>query len=232
MGERLAYLPSAGFCLLAALLWLRLENYQRRLAWAVLAIVVVALAARTVVRNHDWRDNFSLFSAGARAVPGSAKMHFALGGEYMNRGQLQAALPGIADRPPHLIRTIPRPWNSAGLWNPSWAMIRRLAVFLRKGLSMTPRDNPGYDFRAVNLAAQLMKLGENDAALKLLNEEIANSPGYSRAWSNRAVIRYRRGEFTSARDDAQNALRLDPENGQAQNLLNLLRAPAPFAPQR
>ena len=96
---------------------------------------------------------------------------------------------------------------------------------------MTPRDNPGYDFRAVNLAAQLMKLGDNDAALKLLNEEIANSPGYSRAWSNRAVIRYGRGEFTSAREDAQSALRLDANNAQAQNLLNLLRAPAPFAPQ-
>jgi Tfp pilus assembly protein PilF len=103
--------------------------------------------------------------------------------------------------------------------------------FFEKGLSMTPRDNPGYDFRAVNLAAQLMKLGDNDAALKLLNDEIANSPGYSRAWSNRAVIRYRRGEFTSASDDAQSALRLDADNAQAQNLLNLLRAPAPFAPQ-
>jgi Flp pilus assembly protein TadD len=77
-----------------------------------------------------------------------------------------------------------------------------------------------------------MKLGKNDDALKLLNEEIANSPGYARAWSNRAVIHFQRGELTSAREDAQNALRLGPNNPQAQNLLNLLSAPAASAPQR
>jgi Tfp pilus assembly protein PilF len=230
MGERLAYLPSAGFCLLAALLWLRLENYQRRLAWAVLAVVVVALAARTVVRNQDWRDNFSLFSAGVRAVPGSAKMHFALGGEYMNRGELQVALPELQTAL-RIYPDYPEAMEFSGIVESQLGHDQEARRFFEKGLSMTPRDNPGYDFRTVNLAAQLMKLGDNDAALKLLNEEIANSPGYSRAWSNRAVIRYRRGEFASASDDAQSALRLDADNAQAQNLLNLLRAPAPFAPQ-
>jgi len=81
MGERLAYLPSAGFCLLAALLWTRLEQRRQKLAWAVLAILVTTLAARTMVRNRDWRDNLRLFSAGVRAEPESAKVHFALGGE-------------------------------------------------------------------------------------------------------------------------------------------------------
>ena len=104
--------------------------------------------------------------------------------------------------------------------------------YFKKGLSMTPRDNPEYDFRAVNLAAQLMKLGYNDDALKILNEDIANSPGYSRALSNRAVIFYQRGEIQAAREDAQNALRLDANNPQAQNLLNILNAPPPFTPSR
>ncbi|HKI13138.1 MAG TPA: tetratricopeptide repeat protein [Candidatus Acidoferrum sp.] len=231
MGERLAYLPSAGFCLLAALLWLRLENYERRLAWAILAVVVVALATRAVVRNRDWRDNFSLFSAGVRAVPGSAKMHFALGGEYANRGQLEAALTELQTAL-RIFPDYPEAMEISGIVQSQLGHDQDARRFFEKGLSMTPRDNPGYDFRAVNLAAQLMKLGEDEAALKLLDEEIANSPGYSRAWSNRAVIRYRRGELTSAGEDAQIALRLDPENGQAQNLLNLLRAPAPFAPLR
>ena len=127
MGERLAYLPSAGFCLLAALLWLRLENYQRRLAWAVLAIVAATLAARTVVRNRDWQDNFS--PSGRRwAVPGSAKMHFALGSEYMNRGELRQ--PSWNCRPPSAsTRTIPRPWSSAGSSNPSWSRSRGSRFF-------------------------------------------------------------------------------------------------------
>jgi Tfp pilus assembly protein PilF len=231
MGERLAYLPSAGFCLLAALLWLRLENYQRRLAWAVLAIVVAALAARTVVRNQDWRDNFTLFSAGARAVPGSAKIHFALGGEYLDRGQLNAARAELQTAL-RIFPDYPEAMEPSGIVESKLGHDQEARRFFEKALSMTPRDNPDYASRAVNLAAQLIKLGENDSAMKLLDDAIANSPGYPLAWSNRAVVRYHRGEITLAREDAQNALRLDPTNTQAQNLLNLLSAPAPFAPQR
>ena len=205
MGERLAYLPSAGFCLLAALLWIRLEKRQQKLAWAVLVIVVAALGARTVVRNRDWRDNFSLYSAAVRAVPGSAKIHYGLGAEYRNRGQWDAALA-------------------------EWQAAYHLYPEFPKAVELTGIGE--YDFRMVNLAAQLMKLGENDDALEFLNVEIANCPGYSRAWSNRAVIRYERGELTLSREEAQNALRLDPANTQAQYLLSLLSAPVPFAPQR
>ncbi len=205
MGERLAYLPSAGFCLLAALLWMQFEKHQTRLAWPVLAIIVASLATRTVVRNRDWRDNSSLFSAAVRAVPGSAKMHDALVGEYLLRGQSQGIL-AETQIALSIYPDFPEALKSSGIVE--------------------------YDFRVVNLAEQLMKLGENDDALIFLNEAIADSPGYSSAWSNRAAIRYQRGEMTSARDDAQNALRLDPANIQAQYLLNLLSAPGPLAPQQ
>ena len=38
MGERLAYLPSAGFCLLIALLWAKLAQRERNLAWVLLVL--------------------------------------------------------------------------------------------------------------------------------------------------------------------------------------------------
>jgi len=231
MGERLAYLPSAGFCLLAALLWIRLEQHQRKLARTVLAITVVILAARTVVRNLDWRDNLTLYSAGVRAVPGSAKMHFALGGEYMQRGQFDAALAELQTSL-RVYPDYPEAMEFSGIAESQLSHNQEALHYFKKGLSMTPRDNPEYDFRAVNLAAQLLKLGYNDDALKILNEDIANSPGYSRALSNRAVIFYQRGEIQAAREDAQNALRLDANNPQAQNLLNILNAPPPFTPSR
>jgi Tfp pilus assembly protein PilF len=103
---------------------------------------------------------------------------------------------------------------------------------LEAALSQTANDSSDYGFRALNLATQLMKLGQNDDALKLLNQEIATCPRCPLAWSNRAAVRYARGELASARADAQTALRLDPLNVQAQNLLKSLDASAPFAPQR
>jgi tetratricopeptide (TPR) repeat protein len=100
---------------------------------------------------------------------------------------------------------------------------------LQTALRIYPNFSPAqdYDFRMVGLAAELMKLGENDDALKFLNIEIGRSPGFSPAWSNRGVIRYQRGEMALARADAQNALRLDPANLQAQYLLNFISLPAP-----
>jgi tetratricopeptide (TPR) repeat protein len=80
----------------------------------------------------------------------------------------------------------------------------------------------------VNLAAQYMKLGQNDNALKLLDQDIIDSPSYARAWANRAVIRYKYGQMSSARSDAQTALRLDPANSQAQAVLSLLNSSAPL----
>src|SRR5262249_194783 len=49
MGEQLAYLPSAGFCLAAALVWSGLWKRRQQAAMPVLMLVVAALAARTVV---------------------------------------------------------------------------------------------------------------------------------------------------------------------------------------
>jgi len=43
------------------------------------------------------------------------------------------------------------------------------------------------------------------------------------------VIRYKRGETASAAADVDVALRLDPSNTQAQNLVRLLGASAPSA---
>ena len=99
---------------------------------------------------------------------------------------------------------------------------------LEKALSMTAQGSMDHDFMAVNLATQLMKMGENSNALKLLNQTISEFPGYAWAWSNRAVIRYGRGEVAAARADAEAAMHLDPANTQAQNLLHTLNAEAPL----
>ena len=95
MGERLAYLPSAGFCLLVAIVWthlftgaqLRQRQQTQTIAAALVVLAVVALGARTVVRNRDWKSNLTLFAAAVQAAPGSAKAHTNLGSAYMNEKQ-------------------------------------------------------------------------------------------------------------------------------------------------
>lgn len=221
MGERLAYLPSAGFCLLVALPWSLLQSRKPTSGWVLLALFVALLGARTVVRNRDWQNNLTLFASGVQAVPGSARAHMNLADEYMNRGQLQAAATEfqVALRIyPHF----PEAMENYGLLQSRMGLDQEAAKALETALSMVQRGDLDYPFMEVNLAGQLMKLGRNDEALGLLNHGIAERPGYSPAWSNRAVIHYQRNEVPAARADAEMALQLDPWNQQARTLLSVL----------
>lgn len=220
MGERLAYLPSAGFCLLVALAWGWMLDRWKLVAAGVLAIGIAALSIRTVVRNRDWYDNFTLYSSAVAAVPRSAKMRNNLGGQYMwrkrpdlARKEYSAALAIWPDYPDALAAAGVLEFRSGD---------HRLALkMMDRALGMSRRDNPNFDFMAVNLAAVLLEGGYVDDSLRLLNVVIADSPAYSRAWSNRAVIYFKRGQLDAARADAATALRLDPANTQARSVLRM-----------
>jgi tetratricopeptide (TPR) repeat protein len=221
MGERLAYLPSAGFCLLIATAWTSLYFRRRTLALVVMAAICALFAARTVVRNRDWYDNFTLFRAAVQAVPESSRAHTNLGAQYMLRKQtdlaraeFETALRIYPDNTDALAS-----YGLLAFWAKDFPTAERA---MDRALGMSRRDNPNYDFMAVNYAALMMQTGRPAAALAILDREIGEAPGYARAWSNRAVIRYQRGEREAARSDAANALRLDPENPQARGVLQLL----------
>ncbi len=77
--ERLAYLPSAGLCLILAA-WIgggaRGFEALPRARLVLLAAVVVAFGARTIVRNPVWQSDETLFTNMVRVSPGSAKAHY------------------------------------------------------------------------------------------------------------------------------------------------------------
>lgn len=68
-GERFAYAPSLAACLLAGWVYER----SRRPPAAVLLAVALAFAARTALRNLDWRDGETFYAVTARDQPRSAQ---------------------------------------------------------------------------------------------------------------------------------------------------------------
>ncbi len=226
LGERLAYLPSAGFCLLLALGWNWLRQKKEMLAWGLLGAIVLVLSVRTVARNRDWKDAFSLYSSGVRAVPNDAKMHANLAGQYFLRNQLDLA----AGEYQAALRILP---DSAEALS-SYAALefqrgnnQAADEMMEKALSVSGRNNLNYDFMVVTYAAILMKTNRSDRALGYLNQEITESPLYEQAWSTRAELYYQRGEFAAARDDARMSLRLAPGDAQAQDVLRWVESSGP-----
>jgi protein O-mannosyl-transferase len=76
MAERFLYLPSIGFA--GVLVWGALALRRRVPAkWmaAALAVVCLALAARTWARNADWFDDRTLWASAVQVCPDSYKTH-------------------------------------------------------------------------------------------------------------------------------------------------------------
>lgn len=93
--ERLAYLPSAGFCLIAGS-WIvgqsRDQDAPGRARLFLLTAVVLLLAARTVVRNTVWASDETLFTNMVRVSPESAKSHYDFAYMSATAGRKRAAL--------------------------------------------------------------------------------------------------------------------------------------------
>jgi tetratricopeptide (TPR) repeat protein len=73
MAERFLYLPLVGIAGLVALAAERIATHSRVTVSAALAVAFLALAVRAHVRNRDWSDDLTLWSATVRTVPESAK---------------------------------------------------------------------------------------------------------------------------------------------------------------
>ena len=218
MGERLAYLPSAGFCLLVALAWNWLRERQRTLAFGVLVVLITLLGVRTIVRNRDWKDNRTLYTAQLTNAPGSAKTHEIIGIMLMDNGhfdlarkEFETALQ-IYPSDPHTLATY-------GVLEARQGNYQEAGRKIEKAFSMISRDNLAYDEIAVNLAAIYAQTDHMDSALDLLNREVAEAPDYGPAWANRAFLHFQRGETAAARADIKTALNLDPTNRQVQDLM-------------
>lgn len=96
MAERLLYLPSVGFCVLAgaALGGLRgrfivIAGRPGRdaAARAVVALLLAACAARSGARLYDWRDDYTIFKAALAVAPRSVRSLYNFGAACEDRGK-------------------------------------------------------------------------------------------------------------------------------------------------
>jgi tetratricopeptide (TPR) repeat protein len=230
MGERLAYLPSAGFCLLVALGWNRIRQKQQVAAWGLLAAVVLIFTVRTVVRNWDWRDSLALYSSGVRAVPNDSKMHSNLAGQYLIRNRLDEA-----EREYQIAFRIepdsPDTLSSFAALELHKGNYQAAGVLMEKALGMSGRNNLNYDFMVVTFADILMRTNHANGAFEYLDREISEAPAYAPAWSMRATAHYQQGDLAAARADAETALRLNPQDPQSQGVLQRLNDSVPSSVQ-
>ncbi len=93
MAERYLYIPSVGIVAAVTATALASRLHQRAPQTALLAAILLisVYAARSSMRNQDWRDEISFYHATVAASPKAAYMHNNLGNAYRRRGDLELA---------------------------------------------------------------------------------------------------------------------------------------------
>ncbi len=229
--ERYLFLPSVGFCLLAAVVAAsavkRLpENIRKPLSALLLAAVVVWFSAETFARNPDWHDDATLFRKTLALSPDAPFVHFMVAAtesesdhpaesESAEAHYLRAIALARDENPPDSLDLVRSYGGLASLYSDRGDYARALQV-LRQWRDSVPSD-PELD---VEEGLILLKLGRWQEAEPLLNrayaahprdENVLNALGLL-AWEHKRNLDEAEGYFTralaahTARDDFQASL--------------------------
>lgn len=196
--ERLLYLPSAGLFLAAVAVFAPPEFAvprpgRFRLRFGLLAVLVAANAAGTIVRNRVWRDDLTLYADMVDKVPRSAKARYDYAWELSRLGRR-------AEAERHLLRAVeefPRHYDSWGLlgrlaWDDGRLSLA-IARYRRAVEAHTYSENGRW-----GLAKTLEAAGRLPEASAAFDEGVAVLPAsYPLAW-HRAAFLESRGRLEEA----------------------------------
>lgn len=270
MAERYLYLPVAGFCGVTGCvigrwfpgnipagsrtgLFLPDRQALKRRAGiiAIAAVVVISFALRTVLRNNDWRDEYTFWTKIAKEQPDNHDAHNNLGVFYYKHGDLDRAI-GELERAVLLKNDYPEGHNSLGTMYIDKGLTDKAISEFSKAIHYDPASSYAYynmgnayfDKNALdecivffnkaiqlnmhkpqvfnNLGSAYLKKGNPDAAIAQYRKALYIYPGYAEAHSNLGFIYTETNRFEEALSELKKALRLNPDHANAHNNLGAL----------
>jgi tetratricopeptide (TPR) repeat protein len=236
MAERLFYLPSAGLCLLAGLAYERLTSkvsafspqpsafslppsslilppsaalVTRHLSQLLVILICLALTARTVARNKDWKDDETLFRQAVAMAPENAKAHVFLSGALRKKGRFAEALDAYdtaARLNPAYLRDDPH-----FLWHRGILLVKlgRAAEGI-EAMEQAATLDPNWGRIRLDLGLAYATAGNYERAEAVLRQAVSITPGSPHVHNGLSLILNERGRFAEALAAADAALERDP----------------------
>ncbi len=209
VAERYVYLGSLGIFMVVAL---ALEKFRKikkaeTAVYFIYFAIIAALAARTVMRNIDWKNEDNLWIATAKVSPSSPNTHNNMGDLYYRHGDLPNAL---------------REFNRAIELNPDYAdayhnlastyrlmgKLKEAEEAYKRAIALKPILWQSYQ----DLTTMYFQAGEYDAAKASSIQAININPQDPGLHFNLFTVYLKLGEREKAKEELRNTLRLEPEN--------------------
>jgi protein O-mannosyl-transferase len=215
MAERFMYLPALALCgcLIVAV---REIPAKPRVKYTALAVVTLALAARTYARNADWRDAVSLWSSTIAASPGSARAHNNLGVSFAKRSESDSAIAQFETA----VRILPSyTYAHISLGNEFARNPARLNQAVEQFEAAIKLD-PSIADAHYNLGNVLARIpGRTADAITEWQTAIRLKPDMAEAHYNLATVYTQTGRLAGAIPEFQAAIRIKPDYADAYNNL-------------
>ncbi|CAH1799956.1 unnamed protein product [Owenia fusiformis] len=225
VAERILYLPSMGFTILVTLgfeVVLERKRAWRHLLWLLMACMLLAHGARTVVRNRDWYSEYTLFKSALEVNKDNAKLYNNVGHALENEQKfedalgyfLQAASVQPDDIGAHI--NVGRTYNNLN-------NTQKAEEAFRVALSLMPPIKPGESYTtriAPNHLSVFVSLGNLVAkdpnrlreADQLYRSAISMRADYIQAYINRGDILLKLNKTQEAEQQYEVALRYEHDN--------------------
>jgi len=84
MGERFLFMPSVGFSILMSFGFVTILQKNKSLGTGLLVLLILLYGAKTISRNFDWKNDFTLITTDVKNSPNSAKINNAVGGVLLD----------------------------------------------------------------------------------------------------------------------------------------------------
>lgn len=243
MAERFLYFPSVGFSLVLASLLIKgvgtnptsrhvsdvasLVRDHRRL-FVLLSIVLALDGARTMTRNADWRDNYTLYSTDVRKSPESFRLHFNLGLCLIKEkaafeedpAQQNVYLDDAIRALTEAIRIYPlyaEPFTQVGVVYHRQGDRQKAVQYYQHSLAINPQSTTTLS----NLGSCYHELGQYRDAVAVLEKAHRLEPTNVAVLLNLGAAHGSLGDFDQAIRCFRRVLELQPGNAPAQRYLDM-----------
>ena len=235
LAERFLYMPALGFCIgltwLLSLLFKSGNNPQgyrsfgemlaaNKGLFAIVSIILVLYASKTIARNNDWQDNITLTKIDSQTHPNSARIRYAYGSILViekglvekNANRKQQFLTEGVRQLTEAVRILPdygEAWFNLGMGYKELEDYQKaIQCFETAGDNMTKKDEHFY-------VAAGVAYGENKQykeSFEMFNKAIQLDSLSSDPYNNMGLFYARMGNYAQSIAMLNKAMQLNPED--------------------
>lgn len=266
MAERYLYFPVAGFCVVISGLLLHKFGLQsaaggqgkvsvhhpgiggRCILISLVLVLCSSFAAKTLLRNRDWQNEYTFWTAILKEQPQNYDAHNNLGNYFYKQGALDRAI-GELEEAVRLKKNYPEGHNSLGTMYIDKGLIDKAIAEYVEAITYKPVFPQAYynlgnacikkgllDKSVVyyekaismglhnpqvfnNLGSAYIKKGMLDDAIVQYQKALAVYNDYAEVHSNLGYVYTEKGDLDTAASELREALRLQPNHANAHNNL-------------